>query len=410
MKILLVDDSPTKIRNLVAFISDECGVAREDIDVVQNAQEARRRLRDASYDILILDILLPRRPEDEPTAATSIELLEELSVSSRYRRPRYVIGMTAYGDALANAGPRFAERAWTVVSYNEVTTEWQGPIQNCIRYVEETPRERVEEFDYDLCVVTALQSEMDEVYRLSWNWSSSMPIDDTTFVTTGSFDCGERTFRVVAAVAPRMGMVASALLTSKLIAKYRPRFICMVGICAGVRQKTELGDVICVDPSWDYQCGKHTIEDGSPVFAISPHQISPPEFIRSRVDKLSRDNAALTKIKSAWSTASVRVPRLLSGPVASGSAVLAVGEIVDRIRGQQHRNLLGVEMEVYGVFASSALAGRPRPTALAFKSVCDFGDPSKDDSMQPYAAFTSAQLMREFFERYMVEIRDSAGT
>ncbi|TFE36881.1 hypothetical protein E2553_45445 [Paraburkholderia dipogonis] len=97
------------------------------------------------------------------------------------------------------------------------------------------------------------------------------------------------------------------------------------------------------------------------------------------------------------------------GPVASGSAVLANEAIVKEIL-KHERTLLGIEMEIYGVYAAAAYASFPRPTAFAMKAVCDFGTKVKDDKYQTYAAYTSAQLVREFLERYLCEMRHLAGT
>jgi nucleoside phosphorylase len=86
--------------------------------------------------------------------------------------------------------------------------------------------------------------------------------------------------------------------------------------------------------------------------------------------------------------------------MASGAAVLADGSTVERIK-QQHRELLGIEMEAYGVFAASEEAAEPRPTVFAMKSVVDFGDATKDDRFQKYGAYTSAQTLRYFVEHYL---------
>ena len=83
------------------------------------------------------------------------------------------------------------------------------------------------------------------------------------------------------------------------------------------------------------------------------------------------------------------------GPVASGAAVLADPNVVDEVKEQQ-RQLVGVEMEVFGVFTAAENCSKPRPTTFALKSVCDFGDQGKSDEHQAYAAFTSAEFLYRF--------------
>ena len=60
----------------------------------------------------------------------------------------------------------------------------------------------------------------------------------TRVVSTGSK--GER--RVLAAHAPQMGMTAAAILATKMIHTFSPRYLAMVGICAGIRDTCNIGD------------------------------------------------------------------------------------------------------------------------------------------------------------------------
>lgn len=87
------------------------------------------------------------------------------------------------------------------------------------------------------------------------------------------------------------------------------------------------------------------------------------------------------------------------GPVASGSAVLADGEVVKEVRAQQ-QDLIGIEMEIYGLYAAAHVLSSPQPKFFAAKGVCDFAEPDKDDSHQRYAAYASANVVRLLIERY----------
>jgi nucleoside phosphorylase len=88
------------------------------------------------------------------------------------------------------------------------------------------------------------------------------------------------------------------------------------------------------------------------------------------------------------------------GPLASGAAVLSDGLTAKRVI-QQHRQLLGIEMEAYGVYAAADEAPAPRPQAFALKSVVDFADGEKDDRFQPFGAYVSARVLRHFAENYL---------
>ena len=81
------------------------------------------------------------------------------------------------------------------------------------------------------------------------------------------------------------------------------------------------------------------------------------------------DHALLAEIWNGWPGEKPEHPPALHvGPAASGAAVLADGATIETVI-EQHRGLLGIEMEVYGVFEAAAEAASPRPDAFAVKSV-----------------------------------------
>jgi nucleoside phosphorylase len=86
--------------------------------------------------------------------------------------------------------------------------------------------------------------------------------------------------------------------------------------------------------------------------------------------------------------------------VASGAAVLADRETLLAIK-QQHRKLLSVEMESYGVYAAAYESRIPQPLPISLKAICDFADENKDDSHQEYAAYTSAAVTRALVEKFL---------
>ena len=309
-------------------------------------------------------------------------------------------------------GAAFIRRTWTIIKFSFDSEEWKQQIEACVKYIKSIPQSaRKPNYETDLCIVTALVTpELDAVIRLPWRWQAPEPIDDITFIRAGEFESNGNKFKVLAAAPTKVGMVSAALLTAKLIIYARPRFVVMTGMCAGVRSKTNFGDVIISDPGWNWQSGKHFVSAAEQGFAISPDPLPLPQFARSRAEQLRSDTEVIGKIRQRWPAGAPDTElRLRIGPMASGSPVVADSDIIQRVT-EQNRNLLGVEMEAYGVLAAAAFASHPRPTAFACKAVCDFGDEEKNDHWQAYASYTSAEMMRAFFEMNMSEIRDLAGT
>ena len=80
--------------------------------------------------------------------------------------------------------------------------------------------------------------------------------------------------------------------------------------------------------------------------------------------------------------------------MAIGSSVLADSDVVEKAI-EQNRQLLGVEMEAYGLAAAVRHAPHPRPTPIVCKSVCNFADELKDSEWQEYAAYCSVSFIPE---------------
>ena len=59
-------------------------------------------------------------------------------------------------------------------------------------------------------------------------------------------------------------------------------------------------------------------------------------------------------------------------------------------------------METYAIFAAAQESAMPRPTVFTMKSVVDFADDAKDDRYQDYGAYTSAQALAHFVQKYLV--------
>lgn len=405
MKILVVEDNNEKVEKIIRRLSELAFINRDDIDVAFTGLDARKYLGSISYDLMILDILLPFRAGDLPKSETAIDLLTELRDRNSLKKPRQLIGLTAFDEGIQALSPIFMQQAWAIVKYSVESTDWGDQILRAVEWINSSERQTSPAvYQTDVAIITALDTpEYEAVLRNGWKWSAAEPIDDTTFVRRAVFESGSRSYSAISAYCPKMGLVPAALISAKLIAAARPKFIVMSGICAGVKGKANYGDPIVADPCWDWQRGKHVLKDGEQEFEMRPEQLSLAQDVRSRWEQLRSDRAFWSEVKEAWPGAPDTELRVRLGPSVSGAAVLADPSKVEDVK-RQHGGLLGIEMEAYAVLAAASLAARPRPVAFSCKSVCDFADEKKDDRWQTYAAYTSARSIAQFFERYMHEL------
>lgn len=405
VKVLIVDDHPSRYQPVTARL-EECGLGRDDIKFLQSTNDAQEELKKRQYELLVLDILIPAWPDLEPDQINSADLLFSIQSDSELLKPRYIVGITSDISGADSALDEFKKNTWTVIEYSQVDDAWIDRIINCLNYLRlESNRRKATDYCFDLAVLCALKApELEEVTRLPWSWGASKPLDDVTFFREGELCVGDKQYRVAAVHAPRMGMVSAAVLANKVIDCLRPRVLAMTGICAAHKSKAQLGDVIVADPAWDFQSGKLKIENNQPVMEFSPHQIPLSAYLRGRFEEMASDPQLSAEIVSEYGSDAPSGFKLRIGPVASGAAVLADGQVIEQIRQFQNRDLVGLEMEIYGVYAAAELASSPQPKCLAIKGVCDFADPNKHDGTQKFAAFASAQVLKRYVERFASDL------
>ena len=401
MKVLLIDDDRAK-GSLVVNALLSGGLNQEDIDWAYCANEAKAKVRNEKYDLIVLDLALPTWPAGEPQVDGGIKLLEELTERDGYHVPGEVIGLTAYHDLRDDALDIFADHIWSVIVFDRSSEYWASQIRRKVEYLLLASRmPGPSAYKSFACIVTAMEKELDAVQRVPWGWAPYDCPGDVSLYSKCTVETRSGNQTIVAGVAPRMGMPASAFTAAKMIELFRPQYLIMPGIAAGIFGRCEIGDVIVADPTWDWGSGKIERLDGKPILKAAPHQVPLHSALRMKVQKLAKDRVLLAGIREAWPAAkpnhelSVRV-----GPVASGAAVLADNETLSEIE-RQHRKLLSVEMESYGVYAAASEARIPQPLPISLKSICDFADRDKDDTHQDYAAYTSAAVTRALVEKFL---------
>lgn len=401
VRILIADDQTQRYKALIMKISN-LGISRDYIDIVNCAKDAESKLIKVKYDLFILDILLPLRSEDQGDSGSySQDILFNLYNSDEFIKPNIIIGITGDKSTVIEELKYFDDYLWGVVEYSNNSSVWMENIVNAVNYINEaqSPIKIDIKSSVDIIILCALKNpELTEVLKLDWNWSSPILLGDALFYRKGSFQSGDKTYSVIAAHCDRMGMVSSALTTSKLINDFSPKIFVMVGICAGIKGEIDLGDIIFAECVWDYQNGKR-LPNGE--HELEPYHLYGDASIKSHVQLLQDDSTFFHKLALEYSgNKHTAPPKLHIGPIAVGSAVLADESIVASIV-KQNRKVLGIEMEIYGTYyAAQNFSVNKAPKVFAIKSVCDYANVEKNDTYQEYASYNSAQTLKALMERY----------
>lgn len=398
MKILVVEDDNQKYGRVHAVL-EQAGVPDGDIVHVIAAAPAYELLRQTQFDLMLLDVNIPRRLADpRPQRGGGLELLRDLSRESDLRRPTYIVGLTAYEDVVAEFGSAFEDQLWSLVHYKESSDQWIAQLLVKVTYIQAANRSRNfsdgETYGCDLAIITALDTvEFDAVHSLPLSWEPLRLRHDETRYLSGTLATSSGTKSIIAAAAPRMGIPASAVLSSKIIHQFRPRFVAMVGICAGRKDKVSLGDVIIAEPTWDWGSGKISSDQGESKFLPSPHQLAMDPDTAALLRAMTKDDVVLAGIKKASRGNKPKTElKAHIGPLVSGAAVVAHKPTFNLLL-DQHRGILGVDMEAYAVAAAVMGSAKPRPKFLIVKGVSDFADENKDDDYQEFAASVSANFL-----------------
>lgn len=254
---------------------------------------------------------------------------------------------------------------------------------------------------FDLAIITALnETEYEALLNLPVTIEQFNLEDDPTDYR--KFRIGNTS--VLIATDDTMGMAAATSLTTKLIAKFKPKYIIMSGIAGGVKDKEKnYGDILVARWSFNYESGKYkyNIEKQQSVFEPNPEHVEMANSFLSKINRLKLNRPLLNEIAQGFLVDEKNIKpnanlKVFIGPVASGSAVIADSKRIDKIRAG-NRKLIGIDMETFGVmYAAKSFSNTQFTKAISIKSISDFADQRKSDKYRRYAAYTSAMFIYNF--------------
>ena len=393
---LIVDDSKDKInilRNQLILL----GLLEVNIYSAENAAEAREVLNLRSYDLLLLDLNLPRRVGDpEPAnAEVGLELLKQIVEDNAFKLVSNVIGVTSDPSSMKDYDHEFRTLTTQILLIDPISSDWKTSLRFTI---ERLFRAEKKSYDIDLCFLTALREpEQKEVLNLPIEWQAEESLGNGVLFKRGKFSLNGKEIKVVSAHATQMGLVASAFITHSLIQLFRPKLLLMTGICGGVGDKAKIGDVVIAERSWDWQSGKW-LHNGD--FDISPDsKDASAELVALGIGEEAKIESFHFSFRGNRPSTQ---PKLLVGPMVSGSAVVADPKMHNKFI-TQHRKCVAVDMECYGMYFSAQHMIHPTPKFLCIKSISDLANRTKSDNYQQYCSYLSANLGFEIAKTYLLK-------
>jgi nucleoside phosphorylase/CheY-like chemotaxis protein len=390
IKVLIAEDNPQKAQKIKLELISQ-GVSENNITISSSGVATRTLLRSESFSLLLLDLALPNREQDNPSPEVGLEILRLIVDDQEYPSPIAILGTTADQESLEKYHDQFLELITQILFITPTDNEWKVSIRNTIgrlMQAENTAKPHV----IDVCYITALREpELAAILKLPIAWGDELSMGNGILVQEGYATVNGKKLSFICAHSPHMGLVAASFMTRALWERYRPKVIMMTGICGGLGN-AQLGDVVVAERSWDWQSGKW-LHDGS--FSSSPDQKeATPELIA-----LAR--GTLGDAENFWRNSEIRPankPKLHIAPMVSGSAVVEDPELHARFF-SQHRKAIAVDMECYGVYFSASMSGSPAPKFICIKSVSDLANRDKSDNFQEFCSELSASISFKIIER-----------
>ena len=252
--------------------------------------------------------------------------------------------------------------------------------------------------EYHTAVALIVVTDTEETaVKHMYNWMPHTFEGDAQPYYEACFTRNGKEHRVVYARQNEMGMVAAAVLASKIISHYLPHYLIMVGLAADIARSDVAeqiyGDVNVADLVWNYAAGKFVPTDRADIHYGNVGFIPRPTMIRMREEVRPFVEAAAA---SPENQCHVHI-----GPMACGTAVVANSEVLEKQVRSQMQCTVALDMESYAIVYAAENAIMPQPVPLIIKSVCDYADAQKSDQYQKFAAFTSCEYAKLLYEKFL---------
>lgn len=270
--------------------------------------------------------------------------------------------------------------------------------------VEEEGRTHVatvhEDERFDIAIICAVSTELEKIKDtglVEWAALPHSAHDPSTYYQTiYTTTKTKKALKVVASMATQMGMPAAAVLATKMIRRFQPHLLAMVGIAAGAKSdKQNYGNILAPSQTFDYNSGKILLKDNQLCFEPDPNPLPLSARMVGRLQEWASTRRHLDSIRDKWPIGAQRKHiDLHVGPMGSGAAVVDVPKPVMDVM-EHWRKLIGIEMEAYAAHLACHHAIAPPCEFLCMKSISDFAGGNKDE-WRDYAAYTSAQLCYRF--------------
>lgn len=242
------------------------------------------------------------------------------------------------------------------------------------------------------------QFSNEEINEINYN-ESQVHQDEETGVSYYPFTWRQTiTYECIATFVGDEEPAKTTLATERLIKRYQPEVIIMVGTAECINEDISLGDVIVVQTANNYLSGVKVVESDNQTFNFQP---SGDPYRCS--DNLVRavEGLEFSKFYSEWHSAIIekrqqipllteleknpflqQTPKYKKGAIASGQIEACAEPFINWLK-QNNRNYLAIEKASAGLLTAISSCGFPGKT-LILKGISHFGDSRREQLEEKY--------------------------
>ncbi len=381
MRILVLEDEDVKFEQIAAHITDlipDASIQRE-----RNWWSYSVAVANAKFDLILLDLYVPRSPKDN-TVEDHTDVLVETTRdygSKSFSTPAVVL--TSYQPDNGDFMHDLNLVDITVIPFND-HGEWREGLKR--KLLSAQPDKK-----FDVVIVCALEKEAAAFQDFVDRWGTVKGISGLL-----CRDVQIGPYKAVIVQPQRMGLVASAISSAFALDRFEPRLICMSGICGGVAGESEMYDLLVTQICHQHDAGKWSATG----FKADHFDVQLEVDVNNKLIEVASDETLVASLLEGLNPAKAEIPEgkdriacniKTGSPTSSGSAVIAEeGKTASLTVGQ--RKLAGFDMEVYSVYEAARQARR-RTAFFAAKAVVDDGGTNKGDAFHRIACLLSAKYV-----------------
>lgn len=261
----------------------------------------------------------------------------------------------------------------------------------------------------DIGILTVISAELDAALH-AFQLTRTKDAKSGTIYWKGAVrsELKNTDYTVVLTCVGEPGNPAAAAAATELLLKYEPQVLLLMGIAAGMRGKTKIGDVVLSERVVAYEPAALTKSDDGvdrseprPDIDRTPHTMM-QDVVNYRPDT-ARLDAIFKKMGGEFPCAALgreaEYAEHVAKAIGARQATIGSGEKLlrdpEKLRALRtlHGKLEVVEMEAAGLVNAARRLGVPW---LVVRGISDFGDEFKDDFFHMFASKAAAAVLLDF--------------